>query len=253
MLIIGQNKFPILENLPQTFLLIDDGPLIDELTFPKRRRVTRFDHGSHHFNPLKGMDYKRARDFVGVLDAVFPEGANTLTKKNANFILLTALLDNPKRLDRLLFPNDGDPAHTDAYQKIQTLLLSPILKDVLCKPTNFPMKGILLARLNRAELGDFDCFVLGNLLISQYQGQIVVPDFGFYACPSHVSLIRQKRLAAGLNFLDEVPQKLRQSLLLIKDKVASRAIAEDAETLAVYSGFQPGTNAFTDYVGRAIQ
>ncbi|MBV9670041.1 MAG: hypothetical protein JOZ43_03705 [Acidobacteriales bacterium] len=252
MLIVGTEKSPILEHLPERFLLIDDGPIIDQLTFPARRKITRFDYKTHSFNPLNNMGYRQARDFIALLDAVFPEGQSTLTKKNANFILLKALLSNPKRLDRLLYPKDNDPAHTDAYQKIQTLLLSPVLKTVLCRPTNITFRGILLARLNRAELGDFDCFVLGNLLIANYPGQVVIPDFGFYAAPHHIALIRRGRLTAGVNFLDEVPTKLRPNLLLMDDKIARHATSDDAETLAVYSGLSRGTVAFTDYVQRAL-
>jgi hypothetical protein len=44
----------------------------------------------------------------------------------------------------------------------------------------------VFARLNRAELGDFDAFVFGTLLISQFKGQVIVPDFGFYGRESHV-------------------------------------------------------------------
>ena len=35
-LIVGTNKNPVLEYLPETFLLIDDGPLIDTLKIPPR-------------------------------------------------------------------------------------------------------------------------------------------------------------------------------------------------------------------------
>lgn len=252
MLIVGKNKSPLLKCLPETFLIIDDGLIIDKLTLPKRRKITHFDYKTHSFNPLKDIDYRKARDFIAILDAVFPEGANTLTKKNASFSLLTALLDKPTRLDNLLSPSKTDAGQQDAYQKIQTLLLSPVLKRVLSGPTNFPVKGILLARLNRAELGDFDCFVLGNLLISQYQGHIVIPDFGFYAAPHHMSLIRQNRLVAGVNFLDELADQLRYGALLMDRKVPSHATFDDAETLAVYSGLSRGTNKFSDFVARAM-
>jgi hypothetical protein len=254
MLIVGTNKSPILKHVPQTFLLIDDGSIIDRLTFPKRRKITRFDPAKHSFNPLATIDHKRARDFLGVLNAVFPQGENTLTRGNADTFLLEALTGHPTRLDRLICePTDlKDTGHVEAYRKIRTLLLSPVLNRVLCRPTNLSFKGILLARLNRAELGDFDCFVLGNLLIGQYQGHIIVPDFGFYAAPHHTSLIRQGRLTAGVNFLDEVPLRLRQSLLLMPDKIASHATFDDAETLAVYCGLARGTNEFNDYVAHAM-
>lgn len=164
-LIVGTKKQPIIQNLPDAFLLIDDGELIDAVELPKRRTVTIFDPLVHAFNPLKGMNYRRARDFIAVLDAVFPEGESTLTRKNSNFVLLEALLNKPKRLDTLI-PAKSDSAYVDARQKIQTLLFSPTLKNVLTRPTNISFKGIMLAKLNRAELGDFDCFVLANLLIS---------------------------------------------------------------------------------------
>lgn len=249
-LVVGTNKTnTILEHLPNSFLLIDDGEIIDAISFPKRRKVTRFDVTKHSFNPLKKIDHIRAREFVQILDAIFPEGENTLTKRNSNFVLLNALT-SAKRLDKLLYPS-RDPAQTDAYQKIQTLLMSPVLTRVLCRPTNFPMKGIVLARLNRAELGDFDCFVLANFLISQYKGQIVIPDFGFYSCPFHVSLIRQNRLIAGVNFLDET--ELRNPLLLIDEKIGQHCTDEDAKTLAGYSGLLPNTNAYTDFIQRRIE
>jgi hypothetical protein len=253
LLIVGttDKKETIFQHLPESFLLIDDGSIIDALRLPPRRKVTTFDFTKHSFNPLKDIDYRRAREFISVLDAVFPEGENTLTKKTSNFILLNALLSKPKSLDKLIRPG-RDSAQTDAYQKIQTLLLSPVLKSVLCRPTNFSFDGIILARLNRAELGDFDCFVLANLLIANYKGQIVIPDFGFYACPHHTSLIRQNRLIAGVNFFDEVP-KLRNHLLLIDNKIGHHCTAEDAECLAGYAGLTPNTVAHTEFVQRSIE
>jgi hypothetical protein len=72
-LIIGADKTAILDSVGSSnFLFIDDGPLIDELAIPSRRKVTRFDVKTHHFNPLHEMDYKRAREFVAVIDAIFP-------------------------------------------------------------------------------------------------------------------------------------------------------------------------------------
>ena len=93
-LIVGANKTPILDHVDSShFLLIDDGPLIDALVIPPRRKVVHFDVKKHHINPLHEMDYRRGREFISILDAIFPEGENTLTKKNANFVLLNALTD----------------------------------------------------------------------------------------------------------------------------------------------------------------
>lgn len=250
-IIVGKDKTPTIQHLPDTFLLIDDGDLIESLPLPKRRAVTIFDVAKHHFNPLKDMDYRKAREFIQVLDAVYPEGTNTLTRKNSNFILLQTLLDKPEKLSKLLSPKSKDPAHTDAYQKIQTLLLSPVLRSVLDEPTNVSFKGIILARLNRAELGEFDSFVLANFLISQYRGNVVIPDFGFYACPIHSALLRENRLIAGINSFDEVPT-FKQRLLLAQKRIPSHCTAEDAEILAQYAGLIPGINEYNDFVQSAI-
>ncbi len=251
-LVVGSDKSAIIEHLPETFLLIDDGPLLDTVPLPPRRKIARLDLSTHSFNPLKDMTYERARDFISVLDAVFPEGAETLTKKASNFALLKAFLVTPRptKLHRLITPHKNDTGSLDAHQKIETLLLSPVLKRFLAYPTNFALDGILLARLDRAVLTDFDCFVIANVLISNYPGQVVVPDFGFYGCAFHTSLIRQGRLIAGVNFLDESP--LKNSLLLMEDKRARHCTAEDAETLAGFTGKLPGTNEYNDFIQASV-
>lgn len=254
-LLVGADKTPLLEvELSRDVLIVDDGPLIDSLEIPARRKVTRFDISKHHLNPLHQMDYRRAREFVAVMDAVFPEGENTLTKKNSNFVLLNALLDKPTYLHQLIEePDKKDAARVDAYQKIATLMLSPVLSAVLCKPTNFSLKGIVLAKLDRAKLGDFDAFVLANLLISQFQGTIILPDGGFYLRDHHISLIRQERLVAGLTTLAGVhSDRLRQELLTIEEKVGSKATFADADELANYSGFAKRQTGHTDSIGTAM-
>ncbi|WP_316164982.1 MULTISPECIES: hypothetical protein [unclassified Bradyrhizobium] len=223
------------------FLLIDDGPIIHALTVPllesvttpNRPRVLYFDHKHHSFNPLMGINYLKAREFIEIVDAVFPQGENTLTRKNSNAVILSALLKQPRNL-RTLIRRTRDPASIDAHQKIETLMLSPVLSRVLSNPINFSLHATVLARLDRAQLGDFDAFVLASLLISQYPGQIVIPDFGFYGRDLHTSLIRQGRLVAGVNFLSEVPSKMRDALLTARNKIAFRTNPSDAETLLPY-------------------
>jgi hypothetical protein len=131
--------------------------------------------------------------------------------------------------------------------------VSPILRRVLCNPTNFSFnpRSTILARIDRAELGDFDALVLGLLLMAHFKGQLVVPDFGFYGRECHVGAIREARLVAGVNFLGELSPKLRQNVLLMQDKVASGTTIEDAETLARYAGLVDGTTGFTDFVAEA--
>lgn len=246
-LLIGTQQ--TLPPIPEPFLLIDDE--ID-LELSTRRKVVRFDYTKHSFNPISKINYQRAREIISVFDSIFPEGENTLTRKSSNFVLLNALLSSATKLSRLIRPNPKDPGQTDAYEKIQTLLLSPVLHSVLNRPTNFAFDGIILARLNRAELGDFDCFVLGNLLISQYRGQVVIPDFGFYGRAHHMSLIRQERLIAGVNSLDELPKELRQRALLM-EKTAQHCTPADAEVLAGYEGLIPHTNGYNEFVQRCIE
>lgn len=247
-LIVGNDKTPLLHYLPDRFLLIDDGPMADQLDIPERRAVTHFNVQEHTFNPLKDMSYKRARDFVGVLNAVFPEGDNTLTRRYSNFILLKALLARPKSLANLV-PASKDTM--DAYQQVQTLLLSPVLKRVLTNPTNMSFKGTIIAKLDRAVLGDFDAFVIGNLLASLYDGPVVIPDFGFYACKLHRSLLRQNRLYAGVNSFDEVPE-FRSQLLLIEQKIGRGCTPDDAKMLALYAGILPNSNAYNDFIQTMI-
>lgn len=246
MLVLGTDKSPILDYLPHNFLLIDDGEFSDQLEGKK------FDYKTDSFNPLLQMDYRRARDFISILDSVFPEGANTLTKKNSNYVLYKRLLERPRKLSHVLSPSK-EPAEQDAFQKLDTILSSPVIRDVLTRPQNFFFRGTRLVRLNRAELGDFDCFVLGNLLIQQYEGTVVIPDYGFYAAPHHKQLIRQKRLIAGVNYLEELSADF-QNLFLLDEVIPSHCTADDAETLAIhYSGCPKGTLGFTEYVRASIQ
>lgn len=252
-LIIGSNKGPLLQHLPDQYLLIDDGPLIDALDLPARRAVTVLDLAKHTFNPLKDMDYLRAREFVDVLNAVFPEGESTLTRRYSNFVLLNALLGKPKRLGSLISqPDRKDTAALDAYQKVQTLLLSPVLERVLNRPSNMSFKGTIIARLDRAKLGDFDAFVLANFLISQYRGPVVIPDFGFYACAANEHLIRQDRLLAGINSFAEKPALLTQ-LSRFKTVIGRRCTIEDAVELAKYQcAALPNTDAYKDFIDARI-
>jgi hypothetical protein len=209
------------------FLLIDDGPIADAFTehFPHAKH---FDVSQHSFNPLRGMDYKRARDFAQILYTASPEGKDTLTVRNGKRSLARLVLTDATRLDRISSVDEKD---ADALAAIDEVLFSPVLKDILCNPTNFSFKGSVIARIDRAELGDFDAFVLALLLVGQSKGQIIIPDFGFYGRPLHLSLIRQNRLTVGLRYLAELPLPLQQAVLTIDDKHLMRLLPGDAETL----------------------
>ena len=231
-------------------LLIDDE--VRDVKEWRRPRV--FDPLEHCFNPLKDIDYRKACDLVAVFEAVFPAGQGTLTKEGVPDVLLEALLADPTRLDTLLEDKSADPSYVSAQRMIRRLMRSPVLRRVLCNPTNFTFKpnSVNMARIDRAELGDFDALVLGLLLMAQFKGQVVVPDFGFYGREAHIALIRQDRLIAGVTSLNEMPPKLGQMALLIRDRVASGTTGDDAETLALYAGMPRGTNKFNEYVQHAV-
>lgn len=248
MLIVGKNKSDLLDaTVP--FLFVDDGRLIDRLTIPPRRKVVRLDLSVHSLNPLQGMDYRKACDFLAIINAIFPEGESTLTKKSADYELMLALTQGHERLDKLIRPKKDNPGSIDAHMKIQRLLLSPVLKKFLTRPTNFSLDGTVLVRLDNS-LARFDRFVIANVLIASYKGHVVIPDFGFYGCPFHLSLIDEGRLSAGVNFLDESP--LKNQLLLIEKKLARKCTADDAATLATFSGLTPGRNNYDDFIQKSI-
>jgi len=98
--------------------------------------------------------------------------------------------------------------------------------------------------------------VSATVFPAHYNGQLIVPDFGFYGRDAHASLIRENRLLAGVNTLQELTPKLRQAILLIEDKVASGATYDDAVTLAQYAGLHPDpsreSNPYNDFVANAI-
>jgi hypothetical protein len=149
-------------------------------------------------------------------------------------------------------------AVNEAYALIDDILLSPILRDVFCRRGNFSIKdgnppSSIVARIDRAKLGDYDAFILASLLISQFKGQIIIPDFGFYARPFHTSLIRENPLIAGVFTLSELEEKMRQMCLLMEEKEARQCTPEDAGVPAQYRGYVPHTVEFNDYVGAAIK
>lgn len=227
---------------PKGFLFIHD-------EVPPMTHAQVFEPAKHSLNPLKGITYKKARALAEVLYSITLQGENTLTVRDGKRELFKALLRS-RRLD--LIKSDSD----EVNDMIGDLLMSPVLRKVLCNSTNFAFsaRSSILAKIDRAVLGDFDALVLGLVLINHFQGQIVIPDLGFYGRDAHISLIREKRLIAGVNFLDELPLRLKRAALLIKDKEASGALYEDAVTLAKYDGtFQVNQNGFIDIITAAMR
>ena len=234
----------LLELASEPFLLIDDGPIVEQFLAAKPAKL--FDIAKHDFNPLKNIDYKRARDIAAAIYTANPEGKDTLTVRNGKRALTRLIMDAP-RLDKL-DRNSQLPGADEALATIDDILLSPALRRVLCAGTHFKFTGNVVVKLDRASIGDFDAFLLASLLIGQHQGQIIVPDFGFYGREYHSPLVRQERLIAAVTTLAELPPRLSQLLLSVKDKTIYRTTREDAERLVFYTRHENPRN-LTDQTG----
>jgi hypothetical protein len=90
--------------------------------------------------------------------------------------------------------------------------------------------------------------------MSHFDGQLVILDFGFFGREHHSRLIREERLIAGLHHLDELSGKLRQTILLIEEKIPSGTTVEDAEELAKYvrPSLGKNSNKFHAFIEDAI-
>ena len=219
----------------------------DEVPHIKGARV--FDLSKHSLNPLqRALTHTKARELASALYSIYPQGENTLTVRDGRRALPQALM-SARRLDMVEGGEEVDALIAD-------VLFSPLVKRVLCSRTNFSFNtaSVTLVRLNRAEIGAFDALVLGLVFINHFKGQLIVPDFGFYARDVHTSLIHEGRLIAGLNFLNEVSLPLRNALLAVKDPILSGATADDATLMARYhSHYLPGQDGFSTYVDAAMK
>lgn len=207
------------------------------------------------------------RSLVAVFDALYPSGENTLTRSNASFLLANAvrvLLDNNATLldlNRLLsdkayrsqcvrnctdaFVRDNwatieETDYRSAYAFLQAKIgdwfIDPTLRSILGHHSTFSLEKdkIVIVNLDRAKIGDITARLLGSLLIARSVGEVYIHDFGFFATEHFASMLPQERFTLSLNFLDELPPKLRQAVLGIEDKFVYRTNPKDAETLAFY-------------------
>ncbi len=228
--------------------------LCDEVPDVPRSRV--FDPARHSFNILRRINYRGATDFVAVIEALFPRGDGTLTKDGGLDHLFDCLEKGPRWMDGMIEKPDkrSSTGHAWSYSKIERILRSHVLRRVFCNPNNFSWnpRSIIFARINRAELSEFDALTLGLFLISFYKGpHIVIPDGGFYLRDCHTSLIREGRLIAGCNTLSELPQKVRAALLL-GNRVPAGTSYDDAVELARYAGLMPTSNAYNDFISASM-
>jgi hypothetical protein len=237
-------KNTIFENLPnRNFLLLHDS--IPEMHDRSRPQI--FDPFRHSFNPLAGMNDKRARELAVVLYTLYPQADTTLTVRDGKRSLFKAL-KQAKSFEEL----DGDE---EVIALKDDLLGSTFMRDVLCRPKNntqLKPNSVVLAHIDRKQMSEFDALALGFLLINAYQGQLIIPDLNFYGRDIHRSLVREDRLIAGVHSLQELPEKLRNAVLRITDTECNRTLYDDAVVLAKYAHHLPGTNGFNDFVSDAI-
>jgi hypothetical protein len=220
--------------------------LHDEIPEIPRARI--FNPLKDSFNPLKQIDHKKARELTEIIFTIYAKGSDTLTLQRGKMKLPQLLLD-ARRVDQIKGDDDVQPIIND-------ILFSPVLKSILCSKMQFSFNAnsTILARINRAELGDHDALLLTLLLVSQYNGQVIIPDFGFYGRPIHSYLIRQNRLIAGVQTLDQVPPELLPDL--ITTTVPQGTLYRDAVTLAEQAGLRPDPlreeNPFNEFITTAM-
>ena len=211
---------------------------------------------------------KLVQDVCAFFDALFPAGAETLTRLNSNFVLanvLTVILDTPgvsfisvleflsdtKFRDTCLH-NCTNPialrnwraieewdkaqrknAFAQIEAKLGTLLLSPVMRRTLEDPSTYYIgkTKILIANLSRSKLGDTTSKLLGTLLISQATTPVYINDFGFYASGHLASLFSQGGYTVALQFLEELSRAVQQTVLGFDEKYVFKTTPEDADRL----------------------
>jgi len=211
---------------------------------PKHAKAKVFDPRKRGFDLFKETDYRRSCDFVDGIDTLFERGENTLTKDTGPDFIAECLDRKPKSLERMIPPpgKSVSTGHIWAYGKIQRILRSPVLRRVLCSETDFAFEGVnrkVFARLNRAELGDFDRLAIGLFQIARFKGQIIVEDGGIYLRDNHMNLIREDRLIVKVNDLSELPTGLHKAVMRYEDQVARGVIYDDALELVKAKRLRP--------------
>ena len=205
--------------------------------------VKVFDPKRDHLNPLQGMDHKKARELADIFYANATEGSDTLTVRNGRRTLsrlfvrkFDTLADIEKTLWAKATDKDISPGELEALGTISDVLLSPVVKRVVCHPTDFSfnVNWVILAKIDPEELGEDDARFLALLLMMHYKGLLVVPEFGLYARNIHTRLIRKDCLIAGVNELKELPEKVRNRFMLVPNKVIKGATWDDAVELVKY-------------------
>lgn len=205
-------------------------------------------HGSSR-QPICAAE--RARKIPDIVYAAYPQGEATLTVRNGRRELFEAIWDGDKaKADRL----DHIHGSVEVDAIIKDILRSPVLRRALSDNLfNFDPTKLTVARIDRAELGDFDALILTLFLIEQFPGQLIMPDFGFCARDIHTNLFDEHRLIAGVNTLNELPPSLRERALLVKEKYPSHTTHDDAVELARFMcRFPPHSMEYEAFIQQAM-
>jgi hypothetical protein len=119
--------------------------------------------------------------------------------------------------------------------KLGTLLMSPMIRNIVGqKRTLFTAKTkVIIANLDRAKLGDITARLLGGLLITRSTGHVVINDYGFFCAPL---ALPQERFTVALDFLDELPPRMRYDVLGIEQKFVFKTHKKDADELSFHVG-----------------
>jgi hypothetical protein len=119
--------------------------------------------------------------------------------------------------------------------KLGTLLMSPMIRNIVGQTrTTFSNRtNVIIANLDRARLGDITARLLGGLLITRSTGHVVVNDYGFFSAPLPLP---QDRFTVVVNFLDELPPRLRNDVLGIDQKFVFKTHKKDADELSFHVG-----------------
>jgi hypothetical protein len=119
--------------------------------------------------------------------------------------------------------------------KLGTLLMSPMIRNIIGqKRTLFSAKTkVIIANLDRSKLGDITARLLGGLLITRSTGHVVINDYGFFCAPL---ALPQERFTVALDFLDELPPRLRYDVLGIEQKFVFKTHKKDADELSFHVG-----------------
>jgi len=241
-LFVGQ--FPNFPPPVEPYLWIDDHvPTVPYARYFKPEEDT--------FNILRNITDKKAKELTRIIYTYLEGGTTTLTVRNGK-IELPYALKSINKLDKL--------SGTEELDMIRRgLLFSSTIRHILCSPkqsVSFNPRAKLIARLNRSELGDDDALLIGQLLISEYKGLVVIPHLEFYGKDFHTYLIREDRLIAGIDTFANVTPKLRSALMTM-DITPNHCLYRDAVLIAELSRLRPdplrADNEYTTFIDQAMR